>query len=106
YLWLGTESGLCRFDPKDKTVLTFSSIFLLAEISYNKSAVSALKDGELAWGTNEGAIFFDPNSLKEISSDGRIYFQDFTISGRSIRDTSILTLNTPVDKLESVVLKY
>ncbi len=106
YLWLGAESGLCRFDPQDKSTVTFSSIFPLSEVSYNKSAVSVLSDGKLAWGSNHGAIFFHPDSLKEISSEGRIYFQDFTVSGRSIRDTSIVKLNTPVDQLESVELKY
>ncbi|MEI2731667.1 MAG: hypothetical protein V9G08_06655 [Dermatophilaceae bacterium] len=90
YLWLGTEGGLCRFDPKEKTALTFSSIIPLSAISYNKSAVTVLKNGKLAWGTNSGIISFSPDSLKEISSAGRIYFQDFAVSGRSVRDTSTL----------------
>ncbi|MBN1987160.1 MAG: response regulator [Prolixibacteraceae bacterium] len=106
YLWLGTESGLCRFDPNDKSTLTFSSVYPLSEVSYNKSAVSALNKGELAWGTNHGAIFFHPDSLKEISSEGKIYFHDFTVSGRSLRDTSVFKLNTPVNNLERVDLKY
>lgn len=106
YLWLGTEGGLCRFDPKEKTALTFSSISPLSAISYNKSAVAALKNGKLAWGTSSGVVFFTPDSLKEITADGRIFFQDFTVSGRSIRDNSLFDLSVPVDKLESITLKY
>lgn len=106
YLWLGTEGGLCRFDPKEKTAATFSSIIPLSAISYNKSAVTILKNGKLAWGTNSGVISFSPDSLREISSRGRIYFQDLTVSGRSVRDTSVYRLNTPVDKLENITLKY
>ena len=106
YLWLGTEGGLCRFDPKEKTALTFSSISLLSAISYNKSAVTALKSGKLAWGTSSGVVFFTPDSLKEITEGGRIYFQDFTVSGRSIRDNSLFNLSVPVDQLENVTLKY
>jgi len=105
-LWVGTENGLCRFNPKDKTAFTFSSILQLSGISYNKSALFGLKDGQLAWGTNNGAIFFAPQSIREISSKGKIYFQDLTISGRSIRETPSFKLKTPVDSLQAIDLNY
>ena len=105
-LWVGTESGLCRFSPVDKTAFTFSSIFPLSGISYNKSALSRLKNGQLAWGTNSGAVLFAPQSIREISSEGKIFFQDLTISGRSIRETASLKLKTPVDSLQTISLKY
>ena len=105
-LWIGTESGLCRFNPKDKTAFTFSSIFPLSGISYNKSALFRLQDGQLVWGTNSGAIFFAPQSISEISSKGKIFFQDLTISGRSIRELPSFKLKTPVDSLQAINLKY
>lgn len=105
-LWVGTESGLFRFDPKDKTAYTYSSIVPLSGISYNKSALCALKDGQLAWGTNNGAVFFLPQSILEISSKGKIFFQDLTISGRSIRELPSVNLDCPVDSLQTLNLKY
>ncbi|MFY9153958.1 MAG: response regulator [Prolixibacteraceae bacterium] len=105
-LWIGTESGLCRFNPRDKTAFTFSSIYPLSGISYNKSALCKLKDGQLAWGSNNGAIIFAPQSIREISSAGKIFFQDLTISGRSIREIPSLKLHTPVDSLQNISLKY
>jgi signal transduction histidine kinase/CheY-like chemotaxis protein/ligand-binding sensor domain-containing protein len=105
-LWVGTESGLCRFNPADKIAFTFSSIFQLSGISYNKSALFRLRNGQLAWGTNNGAIFFAPQSIREISSEGKIFFQDLTISGRSIRETPSFKLKTPVDSLKAINLKY
>lgn len=121
YLWLGTEGGLCRFDPKFETALTFSSIFPLSEISYNKSSVSTLKNGSLAWGTNNGVVLFTPGSLqekpskasltsqladKQVGGQGRIFFQDLTISGRSVRDIPSFGLSCPVDSLKDIHLKY
>jgi signal transduction histidine kinase/DNA-binding response OmpR family regulator/ligand-binding sensor domain-containing protein len=106
YLWLGTENGLCRFNPADKTTLTFQSIFPLSGISYNKGAVHKLKSGQLAWGTNSGAIIFSTGSLSDITSDGRIFFQDIMISGRSVREITSFGLNKPVDSLQSLNLKY
>ena len=105
-LWIGTESGLCRFNPGDQTAFTFSSLFPLSGISYNKSALFGLKDGQLAWGTNNGAIFFAPQSIREISSKGKLFFQDLTISGRSIREIPSFKLNRPVDSLKTLNLKY
>ena len=81
YLWVGTENGLCRINPRDKTAFTFSSIFQLTGLSYNKSASFLMKDGQLAWGTNNGAIIFAPQSINEIASTGKIFFQDLTIAG-------------------------
>ncbi|HEY3388829.1 MAG TPA: response regulator, partial [Prolixibacteraceae bacterium] len=105
-LWVGTESGLCRFNPTDKTAFAFTSIFPLSGISYNKSAFYGLKDGQLAWGTNNGAIFFAPQSIREIPSKGRIFFQDLTISGRSIRELPSFKLNRAVDSLQTINLTY
>jgi signal transduction histidine kinase len=65
-----------------------------------------LKNGQLAWGTNNGAIFFAPESIREISSNGKIFFQDLTISGRSIRETPSFKLKTPVDSLQNINLNY
>ena len=106
FLWLGTENGLCRFNPKEKTALTFSSTGSLSGTSYNQNAVYRLKNGQLAFGTNNGAVFFMPNSIGEAPSSGKIYIQDVTISGRSIRDNNTLDLKTPVDSLKTISLKY
>ena len=106
YLWLGTESGLCRFDPAEQSVLTFSSLFPLSGVSFNKCAQFTLSNGQLGWGTSNGALFFLPDSLRESPSAGKIFLQDLTISGRSIRDTSLFRLDTAIDSLRSIQLRY
>jgi signal transduction histidine kinase/DNA-binding NarL/FixJ family response regulator len=102
YLWLGTESGLCRLDPKDMSVLTYNTIYLLSGVSFNRGAHCKLSDGQLVWGTNNGAVRFSPDSLIESKSEGVIFFQDLTLAGRSIRGS----LNTPLDSLKYLSLKY
>lgn len=106
YIWLGTESGLCRFNPKDKTIITFSSILPLSVFSFNKSAVCSFKNGKLAWGTNNGAVLFSPEALEEIPAEGKIFINDITISGRSIREIPTFKLESPVDSLKEINLKY
>jgi len=106
YLWLGTESGLCRFSPKDKSITTYSSIYPLSHVSFNSASHFKLKNGYLAFGTNNGAVIFSPNLINEAPAKVKIFLQDLTISGRSIRDISSFKLNTPVDSLKAIDLKY
>jgi len=106
YLWLGTEGGLCRFDPRNNDILTFSSILPLSGISYNRHSRCKLANGQLAWGTNNGAVFFAPDSIMEVPSIGKIFLQDLAISGLSIREIPSFNLNCPVDSLKEISLKY
>ncbi len=106
FLWLGTESGLCRFSLEDNSVLTYTSVPALSNFSFNRNSNFRLKNGQLAWGTNNGAIIFNPNALKKIDNEGKIFIQDMTISGRSIRNFQGFKLTTPLDSISEVTLKH
>lgn len=106
YLWLGTENGLCHFNPRDKSVQVYSSILPLSRTSFNFGSYFKLKNGQLAWGTNNGAVIFAPEALAELPSKGRIFFQDLAVSGRSVRDNPRFRLSSPVDSLKNIDLKY
>jgi signal transduction histidine kinase/DNA-binding response OmpR family regulator/ligand-binding sensor domain-containing protein len=106
YLWVGTENGLCRVNPKDNSVVSYASNYLLSRSSFNKTANYKLKNGKLAWGTNMGALFFNPAQVQELPAEGKIFFQDLLVSGRSVRDTQTYDLQIPVDSLKSVRLNH
>jgi signal transduction histidine kinase/DNA-binding response OmpR family regulator/ligand-binding sensor domain-containing protein len=105
-LWLGTENGLCRLNLNDKTVITYANIYSLSRNSFNNTAHYKLRNGQLAWGTNNGALIFSPDLISESPSKGKIIFQDLTISGRSVRELPAFELKTPVDSLKDIRLKY
>lgn len=106
YLWIGTENGLCRLNPRDKSAVAYSSVLPLSHTSFNCGAYCCLKNGNLAWGTNNGAVIFAPKSINEIPSEGKIFFQDLSVSGRSVRDIPTFKLNTPVDSLNTINLAH
>jgi signal transduction histidine kinase/DNA-binding response OmpR family regulator/streptogramin lyase len=106
YLWLGTENGLCRFDPNTKNVLAYSSTYSLSRISFNSNSHLRLKNGQIAMGTNNGVVIFAPNMEDAPSTKGKIFFQDLTVAGRSIRDIPSFNLKTPIDSLEEINLRY
>jgi len=102
YLWLGTESGLCRLEPKSMGILTYNTIYSLSRVSFNRSSKCRLNNGQLIFGTSNGAVLFSPKSLKEVQLKGVIFFQNLTLAGRSFRGS----LNTPLDNLQKLSLNY
>jgi signal transduction histidine kinase/CheY-like chemotaxis protein/ligand-binding sensor domain-containing protein len=108
YLWIGTENGLCKFNTKSKTVLTYSSLFPVSKTSFNPNSRCKLRNGKIIWGTNNGAVIFDPGEIQDVKSQGRIFLQDIIISGRSIKDNEsfMSRTSTPLDSLQDLTLKY
>jgi signal transduction histidine kinase/DNA-binding response OmpR family regulator/ligand-binding sensor domain-containing protein len=106
YFWLGTETGLCRFNPEDRSVKICSSLHAMSSLSFNRSACCRLGDGQLMFGTGNGAVMFDPEALQQIQPQGRIFFQELSVSGRSVRDSSVVKLPVPLDSLPELTLKY
>jgi len=102
FLWLGTESGLCRLDPKSVGVITYNAIYPLSRVSFNRNSNYKLNDGQLIWGTSDGAVQFSPKLLTETKSKGSIFFQNLSMAGRSIRGS----LSTPLDSLRDLSLNY
>jgi signal transduction histidine kinase/CheY-like chemotaxis protein len=106
YLFIGTESGLCRLSPNTNSVQVYPSIYSLSRTSFNKASHFKLQNGQLAWGTNNGAVIFEPLLLMNVPSNGTIFFQDLSVSGRSVRTLPDFELNTSVDSLKSLSLKH
>jgi len=102
YLWLGTESGLCKLEPNSLKVLTYSSLYPISRLPFNPNSNWQLSNGELIWGTSNGTIHFSPGSLTERQSKGKIFFQYLSLSGRSIQ----YKLKEPLDSLKSLSLNY
>ncbi len=106
FFWIGTEQGICRLDEKSNNVVTFNSLPILNNISFNLGAVELLDNGKLLWGTNKGALMFSPNEIKPVQNKGQIFLQELTVSGRSVRDMEPAFLSKPLDSLQEVTFRY
>ena len=106
HFWIGTEHGLFRMNEDGDSILTYNSSPSLSNVSFNQNAHYNLKNGKLIWGTNKGALLFDPATIKNRQSTGRIFYQNLTISGRSIRESLMPKLNSPLDSLQELSLEY
>ena len=105
-LWLGTENGLCKFDPVKSKVDIFPSTFQLSNTAFNLGAKCQLRNGDLLFGTSNGAVLFNPKRLNDNLIKGAIFFQDIKASGRSIRDIPEMKLISPVNDQQKITLKH
>ena len=106
FLWIGTENGLCLFDVENKQAYTYSAASLFSSFSFTVSSCIKLNKGELAWGTNKGAVIFNPSSLFNEEIQGEIFFQDIVVSGSSIRHNEKLLKETPINLQTQLGLNY
>jgi len=106
FLWLGTENGLCRLSSDEGDKIKVSTFYSLSNIAFNVGAKYKLANGDLMFGSSRGAVKFDPDKLNDASLGGHIFLQDIKVSGRSIREISNFELKSPLNKQESIKLKY
>ena len=105
HLWIGTETGLCKFEPQSEKAFIFPSTSQLSA-SFNRHAALVLSNGNLIWGTSNGAVCLNPDFEPEAQSSGKIFIQDISVAGSSIRNQADITGNMPVNQLNSLKLNY
>lgn len=70
-LWIGTNYGLSKLDPK---TMAFTTYFLSADKLgdvYSENSSCRMADGTLVLGTNNGVVCFNPQTTLLGSSEGR-----------------------------------
>ena len=59
-LWMGTERGLLRFNPRSGTLRRYGLADGLQDLEFNGGAAAVVDDGRLAFGGVNGLNLFDP----------------------------------------------
>ncbi|MBK7682275.1 MAG: hypothetical protein IPJ26_07300 [Bacteroidetes bacterium] len=67
-LWMGTNHGLCRFNPSDYSCKNFTVKDGIQNYEYNTGAALKLKDGTLLFGGVSGFNIIDPNKIENKKS--------------------------------------
>lgn len=105
-LWIGTALGMSCYDINEGVMLQLPGRDILTNDAFRENSSCILPDGKLAFGTNNGIVTFFPDKILDNQSQGKIFFSDIKISGRSIRTDFDKELTVPIDSLEELVLNY
>ena len=106
-LILSSESGLCRFDPQTETFHNWTKEQGLRSDHFNAGSGTLCQNGDLIFGSTDGAIEFDsdmhfpdPGRFKIVLSDLRVLYRTVYPGEKH----SPLTL--PIDQTEQLRLHY
>ena len=105
-LWIGTALGMSCYDIDDDVMVQLPGKEILTENAFRENASCATGDGDLAFGTNNGIVIFNPERILKLKNRGRIFFSDIKVSGRSIRSDFDEVPDVPIDSLTTLTLNY
>lgn len=63
--WLSTDNGIARFDPRTRTVRTFSPADGLQGLEFNRRAFHQTPEGDIYFGGTNGLNSFKPDDIGE-----------------------------------------
>lgn len=87
YLWVGTDDGLSRVDPKDNYIRRYELTNNVLCNTFDTNCGTLLADGRLAFGTSNGLVIVNPLRDKPaVDADklSRPLISDLYINGQSI----------------------
>ncbi|CAM2010124.1 sensor histidine kinase [Acanthopleuribacter pedis] len=84
-IWLSTNRGLSRFDPKTEAWLNFAPIHGLQDSEFNLGAAFTASDGVLTFGGVAGLNWFDPMGLPLVNDPVPVTLTRLTMPGRAPR---------------------
>jgi signal transduction histidine kinase/ligand-binding sensor domain-containing protein/CheY-like chemotaxis protein len=83
-LWLSTNKGLVRFDPRDRSLAVFREAHGLQADEFNFNAHHRGRDGTLYFGGNNGFNAFRPDDSPPGTPPPRIVLTSVSVLGRTI----------------------
>ena len=92
-LWLSTDNGLCRYDPRTKAVRTYQTVDGLPSNDFMRNAVVRQKD-RLYFGSLNGVVYFNPDSIRDDTRPFPVYITELKVMEKPrLLTDSVITLN-------------
>ncbi|MEL7585062.1 MAG: two-component regulator propeller domain-containing protein [Prolixibacteraceae bacterium] len=89
-LWISTNRGICRFNPKDRTFENYDVNDGLQDYEFSELAACKRRDGEMVFGGVNGINVFYPHEIEKDGSNAYPAFTNFTVLNRDVKAGDIL----------------
>lgn len=87
--WIGGNNGISKLSPSTGTFIHYTREDGLKSNNFQRKAALASSSGKFFFGGNNGFESFFPDSIRTISSKGRIVLSDLRIANQSVKPGSI-----------------
>ena len=106
HLWLGTNRGLSRLDPRSKVVLTFDQNDGLQGRQFNRGAALETRAGELLFGGINGFSLFDPSRIELNEVAPPVVITGFRLFNQKVRIGRGGPLSKQITETEAITLRH
>lgn len=90
-IWFSSHKGLHSYSPATETVRHFSYGRELSVSEFNEASETTLSDGRLVYGSTQGAVIFDPDTLKKVNDANSMIAKEMAITDVTL-DSRALSL--------------
>lgn len=107
-LWIGTENGLNCLLPKHNCIDVFYEPDGLPSNTFNLRSYALLHNGNIAWGTPEGAFELIPDEFNRKTGENyNLRFEEFALFNRPAHPSDVETpLHTTIDRSSHITLDH
>ena len=106
YLWISSNSGLMRFNPKTSSAVIFGSSDGLNSNIFNSGAFCKSKNGIIIFGSAKGPVIFNPAEIILSKYQPKIIFTDFQIFNKSVIPDESSPLKVNITSAREINLSY
>ncbi|MBK9075959.1 MAG: hypothetical protein IPL77_13465 [Flavobacteriales bacterium] len=112
-LWISTNGGLCRFDPRTHALRTYSRNDGIAGTEFNRYSAAIGHDGRFYFAGTNGITWFDPNTMYRDAAPSATVITGLALANTPVRwkaarngDDKGFVIPSPPDHLPSLSLPY
>jgi signal transduction histidine kinase/DNA-binding response OmpR family regulator/ligand-binding sensor domain-containing protein len=107
YLWIGTISGICRFDMKTFETLNFNHRDGLPANEFKERVSATINDGRIIFGSLAGFTIIDPSKVDIDGKRPEVVISDITFQNQSIRNhEGKKYIDQPLEETKEIALPY
>ncbi|MDR1155921.1 MAG: response regulator [Bacteroidales bacterium] len=104
-IWFASENGLYCLDPSNGMIVNMDGYIGMDGETYNANAAVRRRNGNLVFGTANGAVEFSPDFMPDDHDSARLVFTGFMLSYKSL-PVGEPPLLQAIDETSSIALKY
>lgn len=105
-LWISTEHGISKFDPKTERFENFDDKNFSFRVRFSEATSIITEDGDICFGASNGVFSFHPDSIYKSSYIPPIQFSSLSIVNNEVTPGEHSILKNSLDNTTQIVLTH